>query len=268
MKYKMIALDLDGTLNNDQKVISPVTKNSLIEVQKQGVRVVLASGRPAPGLKRECDSLELVKYHGLLLSYNGGKVIDAATNEVLYEQSIPNHMAVKLLSHLEQFPVNVMVDDGIDMYAIAEDGFQVSYEYRNNNMGLKIVNNLAASIDFSPVKILIAAPPEVLAVYEKEIAADFQDKFSFVRSAPVYLEATLKGISKAESLGRAAAVLNIKQEEIMAFGDGLNDLSMIQFAGLGVAMGNACEELKEAADVVTLSNNEDGIALILKKYCI
>jgi Cof subfamily protein (haloacid dehalogenase superfamily) len=265
MKYKMIALDLDGTLNNDDKKITQRTKDALIAVQKQGVIVVLASGRQAPGLRRESEALELENHHGILLSYNGGKIIDATTKEVIYEKSIPGKIAKRLLRHLEALPVTPIVDDGEYIYTTDRDGYRI-WEERQNNLGLKMVNNIADELVFNPVKVLIAAPNEVLMPTSEKIIPHFEKELSFVLSAPFYLEATMKGISKAGSLQTVCDILNIKPEEVMAFGDAQNDLSMIRFAGLGVAMGNACEELKAAADEITLSNNDDGIAHVLEKY--
>lgn len=267
-KFKLIALDLDGTLNNDQKVITPKTKEALIDVQKKGVTVVLASGRQYPGLARERKALELDNYHGLLLAYNGGKVVDASTDEVVYEKAIDRELAIELLRHLEQFPVTPIVDDGKDIYTNQPDGFKIDTEATNNNLGVKVVDNIADSIHFSPVKVLIAAPEEILRPLGETIMKPFEDRLDFIYSAPFYLEATMKGISKASSLKMICNKLNIKREEVMAFGDAENDMSMLQFAGHGVAMENACDSLKKVADEVTLSNNDDGIAHTIHKHFI
>lgn len=266
MRYKMIALDLDGTLNNDEKKITPKTKEALIAVQKKGVKVVLASGRPTSGLKRESDALELEKYNGILLSYNGGKVVDATTKEVIYEKSLPNETAVRLLKHMEDFEVSPIVDNGKHYYTTSKDEFMIEFESRLNNLGIKEVENVADAVDFNPVKVLIAAPKEYLVPASEKIMEPFKKELSFVQSTPFYLEATMKGINKASSLQAVCDKLNISPDEIMAFGDEHNDLTMIEFAGLGVAMGNACAKLKEVADEVTLSNNDDGIAHTLNKY--
>ena len=101
MKYKLIALDLDGTLNNDAKVITPKTRAALIAVQKQGVKVALVSGRQAPGLKREADALNLQDYHGLRISYNGGRIQDATTGEIIFVSSIEPSIAVAFLKLLK-----------------------------------------------------------------------------------------------------------------------------------------------------------------------
>lgn len=266
MSYKMIVLDIDGTLTNDEKKITPRTKNALLRAQEKGVILVLASGRPVAGLMKFCHELELETHKGLLLAYNGGKVIDAQTKELIYEKTIPLDRAKAILSHLEQFPVTPMVDDGSCLYVPDKNGHKVDYESSINDLSVKELFPLSEKLNFSPVKVLTAAPNEVLLSVMDEITGPFEEEFSFIMSAPFYLECNMKGISKADSLAKVCESLQLIPEEVISFGDAQNDLSMIRFAGLGVAMGNACEELKEAANEITLSNNEDGIAVVLEKY--
>lgn len=262
---KLIALDIDGTLYNDEKKITHKTRQALIDAQKNGHVAVLASGRPTPGLYLQSEELKLEKYHGLLLSYNGGKVTDITSNEVIYQKAIPNKTAKKLLKHLEKFDVNPIVDDGVYIYTNKPNGFKLDFESQQNRLEIKKVDNICNSVDFDPVKILIAAPNEILAPLIDEICKPFKDTLSFVMSAPFYLEATVKGVTKAHALKKISEKLNIDRSDVIAFGDAENDMSMIEYAGKGVAMGNACETLKEAADMVTLSNNDDGIAFALDK---
>jgi Cof subfamily protein (haloacid dehalogenase superfamily) len=266
MHYKMIALDLDGTLNNDKKVITQFTKDALNAVQKQGVVVVLASGRPTPGMMRESNELELERYHGLLSSYNGGRIVDVTENKVIYEKSLPKATARRLLKHLENFEVTPIVDDSSNYYAKDRNDFMVEVESKLNHMEIKIVDNIADNIDFNPVKVLIAASNEILVQVSDKIMKPFNTELSFIQSSPVYLEATMKGIDKASSLQNICDYLHISPEEVMAFGDAQNDITMLQFAGLGIAMGNALDCIKKISNEVTLSNNEDGIAHTLHKY--
>lgn len=264
--YKLIALDLDGTLNNDKKIITPETRDALLKVQQAGAIVVLASGRPISGLNREAKALEINKYHGIRLAYNGGMIKDETTNEIIYQNPIPTPLAKRLLRHLEQFPVVPIADNGTYIYTDQPKGFQMEYESSNNELAIKEVDNVADAIDFAPIKILIASPAEDLQPILHDISAPFEDEMSFILSTPFYYECTMFGIDKAASLAMLCDKLGIKKEEVMAFGDAQNDKSMLQYAGMGVAMGNACDELKQIADDVTLSNNEDGIAVSLKKY--
>jgi Cof subfamily protein (haloacid dehalogenase superfamily) len=266
MRYRLIAVDLDGTLNTDDKTVSPKTRAALITAQRQGTIVVLASGRPASGLRRDSRALELDRHHGLLLSYNGARVTDATSRKVISEQPVPVAVAKRLLKHLEAFPVAPIVDDGRHIFTTDLNGYHIGFESALNELPLTLVGNVADAVDFPPAKVALAAPAEILAPLIADIEAPFGAELSFTQSAPFYLEATTKGVSKGSSLRLICDTLGIAREEVMAFGDAHNDLSMIEFAGLGVAMGNACTELKDIADEVTLSNNEDGIAHTLSAY--
>ena len=133
--YKMLAFDLDGTLNNDDKVITPMTREAIMAVQEQGVIVALVSGRQAPGLKREADALQLQDYHGLRISYNGGRIEDATTGEILFDSSIDEATAVEFLRHLEAWPeLSPIVDDGEFIYTTDASRHKVMDESRNNNL--------------------------------------------------------------------------------------------------------------------------------------
>ncbi len=265
--YKMIALDLDGTLNNDNREITPKTRDALIAVQQQGVRVVLASGRQAPGLLPDAEALDMAKYHGLLLSYGGGRITDATTGEIVFDSSIDNETAVRFLRHLEQWPeLSPIVDDGHDIYTTDASRHKVYDESHNNQLGVKIVPNIADAVTWRPCKILTAAPNEILVPHLEDIRRGYEDVMSFVQSAPWFYEGMPKGTSKEGSLAKVCEKLSIDPSEVMAFGDAQNDIGMIRFAGCGVAMGNACEELKAVADEITLSNNEDGIAHTLARH--
>ena len=265
-QFKLIALDLDGTLNNDNRVITEKTKDALLKAQKSGTRIVLASGRPSSGFEMEIRELELMKYHGLTISYNGGLVRDVETEQTIYEKTIPNSLAKEFLRFVEDFPVTPIVDDGKFIYTNTPDGFQVQYESSANHLMIKEVDNISDSIDFPPVKILLASPEETLRPNIEKIKNPYRENLNFLLSTPFYLEVTMPGISKSHTLNHICQKYGILREEVIAFGDGENDISMLEFAGTGVAMGNGCEAIKKIADEITLSNNEDGIAHTLLKY--
>ena len=218
--YKMIALDLDGTLNNDEKKITEKTREALLSVQQHGVTVVLASGRQAPGLAREAQALDLKDYHGLLLSYNGGRIQDATTGEVLFDQAIDRATALRFLRHLEAYPeLSPIVDDGESIFTTDARRHKVQDESRNNNLKVEIVENIADAVEargFAPVKILTAAPNEILVPRLADIRRGFEDELSFVQSAPWFYEATVKGVSKSTSLAIVCERLGIARAEVMA----------------------------------------------------
>lgn len=266
MTYRMIALDLDGTLKNSHNEITPKTKEALLDCSKQGMIIVLASGRPTPGLRHEARELKLDQYHGVLLSFNGARVYDMKSKEVIYEQVVSREMAKKVYDRAKEYGLAVLTyhEDGI----LTEDDQDeyVQVESRINDMPIIHTDNWKESFDHDVHKVLLTGKPDYLAKIEEEFKAPFKDQLSIYRSSPFFLEVMAKGIDKANSLNKLCEELAIQPSSLMAFGDGFNDISMIEFAGLGVAMGNAQEPVKAAADIITLSNDEDGIEQVINEY--
>ena len=265
MKYKLIAMDLDGTLNNDQKIITEKTKAALMDVQKAGIRLALASARPSPGLFKERDILNMQDYQGILMSYNGGRIVDAETNKVLFETSMDLAETKQVLRQLEKLPVTPILDDGVQFYVTDKNGYKVDYECKNNNMVCTEVENLADFLTFAPIKILMSVQPEELPKVQQRIAEMLPETLTVVQTAAFYLEVIPKVINKGQGIRDICKVLGITPAEVISFGDAANDIPMLQEAGVGVAMGNASEAVKQAADMVTRSNNEDGIAAALER---
>ena len=265
MKYKLIAMDLDGTLNNDQKIITEKTKAALMAAQKAGIRLALASARPSPGLFKERDILHMQDYHGILMSYNGGRIVDAETGKVLFETSMDLAQTKQVLRQLEKLPVTPILDDGVQFYVTDKNGYKVDYECKNNNMICTEVENLADFLTFAPIKILMSVQPEELSKVQQIIAEMLPDSRTVVQTAAFYLEVIPKVINKGQGIRDICKVLGISPAEVISFGDAANDIPMLEEAGVGVAMGNASEAVKQAANMVTLSNNEDGIAAALEK---
>jgi Cof subfamily protein (haloacid dehalogenase superfamily) len=265
MAYKLIALDLDGTLTNSQKKVTPVTRDVLIEAQRRGIRVVLASARPAPGLFRERAALELDRYGGYLMSYNGARIMEAATDKLLFSRDMPAADVHAMLTHLADFPVSVMVDDGSRYYTNDPQGYKVEFE--RNNIGIPItkVDDLAAAVTFATPKILVLAPRPVLEKYTEAIAEPFRGAFDFFRVDDFYLEIVIKNFSKADGLKALCRATDIPLADVVAFGDSANDVAMLECAGLGVAMCNADDWVCARADRVTsCTNDDDGVARFLE----
>ena len=281
MKYKLLVLDLDGTLTNSKKVITEHTRTTLIEAQKRGLKIVLASGRPTYGVAPLANQLKLDKYEGYILSYNGGEIIDWKTGEMMYK----NLLDPEVLPYLYQCAKdnNFAIVSYENEYVLTEhpDDEYVLKEALLNVMKIKKVDNFLKAINHPIAKCLIVGDPTRLAVLEKEMYDHLKDRMGVFRSEPYFLELVPKGIDKAQSLAvllkgidkaRSLSVLlkeiNMKKEEMIAVGDGFNDLSMIQYAGLGVAMANAQPVVRENADYITLSNDEDGVAAVVEKFIL
>lgn len=276
MIIKAIVLDIDGTLLNTGKIISEKTKQALIAAQEKGIKVILASGRPTTGMLELAEQLEMTKYEGFLVSYNGARVTDCLTKKVLFNQAMSIETGQAILEHLKKFDVIPMIDKEDYLYVndvysgmldLPDGAFNIiEYEARGGNFKLSEIDDLAAFATFPINKILIAAQPEYLQKIAPALHAPFDEIVTAAFSAPFYFEFTDKGIDTAKALNTVFPEMGIHSENIIAFGDGHNDRSIIEYAGIGVAMGNAVDALKEIADDVTLSCDEDGIAAGLEKY--
>ena len=268
LPYSIIALDLDGTLTNSEKNITPRTFDALMKAQREGVRLVLASGRPTFGISALANQLQLADYGGYVLSYNGGRIIDWCEKTVIFSQVVDQKLVPILYDFAEkaQLPIVTYLPEAI--LASKNEGEYLAEEARINGMPVVVVQNFveeAMQIAGGSTKFLIPGEPELLIQLESEMKAALSEQMEVFRSAPFFLELPPKGIDKAQSLQRLLTHLGLERESLMAFGDGFNDLSMIQFAGQGVAMANAVEEVKSIADFVTTSNEEDGIAQALEQ---
>ena len=233
--------------------------------QKAGIRLALASARPSPGLFKERDVLRLQDHNGILMSYNGGRIVDAAAGKVLFETDMDLEETKQVLRQLESLPVTPILDDGVQFYVTDKNGFKVDYECRNNNMVCTEVENLADFLTFAPIKILMSVQPEQLKEVQQQIADFLPQSLTVVQTAAFYLEVIPRVINKGQGIRDICGVLGMDTAQVIAFGDAENDIPMLRAAGMGVAMGNAAEPVKQAANMVTLSNNDDGIAAALEK---
>ncbi len=273
---KILCLDIDGTLFNSQKKISEKTKEGLLDFQKKGNRIILASGRPTQGLMHIAHALEMEKYNGLLISYNGSQVYDLTTNEVVFNQAISIEDSKKVIHHCKQFDqLRIMVDYEDSFYVedvydcmIQKDGKPfniIQYEAREGHMLLKEVWDLEDFVYFPINKILTTADPSYLQEHYQEISKPFKENLNSMFTADFYYEFTAKDIDKAKALSFIQEKYGLDSKDMIAFGDGQNDQTMLQFAKVGVAMENAVESLKEVADFVTKSCDEDGIIYALEE---
>lgn len=265
MKYKLLALDIDGTLTNSQKQISPKTRQALMEAQQKGLRLILASGRPTDGVRPLARQLEMEKYGGFILSYNGARVIDLSNEQVVYEKTLAPEIIPVIGELAHKYKIGVLTYvDGAVITETPEDPY-IQLEARINGLPLKGVENFAAAVTEKEPKCLMTGDGEYMGKIEPEIAAALGN-LSVYRSEAYFIEIMPENIDKAVSLEKLCEYVGVTREQLAACGDGYNDMPMIRYAGLGIAMANAKEPVREAADVITLSNDEDGIAVALEKY--
>lgn len=265
MKYKIISLDIDGTLTNSEKLITEKTRKRLIEFQRNGGRVVLASGRPVAGILPHAETLELKKYGGYVLAFNGGCVIDCKSGNILFQEKLPLDVIPEIYDVVKDYPVGINTYEGNDIVVGNQMNKYTEIEAKINGLGIKFVEDFPKYVNFDINKCLLHGEPDIILRLEKILSEKFADRLGIFKSEAFFLEIVPKCVDKAKSIDRLLKIIGIKTEECIACGDGFNDISMIKYAGLGVAMSNAQPPVKAVADYVTLSNDEDGIAHLIKK---
>jgi Cof subfamily protein (haloacid dehalogenase superfamily) len=269
MKYKILVLDVDGTLLNSRKEITPSTLATLLKIQQMGIQIVLASGRSTHGLRSLAETLELDKYNGYILSYNGGQIFNMQTRELLFERRIDpeNIPYIEKQANNCNFAVLTYHKDTIITNQAAN--IHVREEAARNNMHLAEAKSFASTITFAPCKcMLVSDDEEALVRLEHKLKKRLSGSLDVFRSEPYFLEVVPPQINKADTLGVLMEKLGVQPEDVIAIGDGVCDIGMIQMAGLGIAMGNAGEQVKRCADYTTTSNDDDGVAKAVEEHII
>ena len=266
MKYKMLVLDMDDTLLNDDYKISSKNKAALIKAQELGVYVVLASGRPTSAMESYAKDLQLDHYNSYMLSFNGAVIIDVKKNTVIFEQSLSKEDIHRLYDFSVTHRVHIITY--IDGAIISETNSEyIDIETRITGMPHRKVAHFKEAVQSSAIKCIMLEEPTYLKQVESILKTEMPDK-SVSTSKPFFLEITQHGIDKAASLARLATQLNINADEIIAVGNASNDLSMIEYAGLGIWVDNVTPELRDKAQVIVASNNNDGVAEVVERFIL
>ncbi|GAA3057612.1 MULTISPECIES: HAD family hydrolase [Actinomycetes] len=261
---RLVAFDIDGTLLSSSKTPQPGTLRALDGLRAAGTRIMLASGRPIPGLRA------LAERHGLgedliLAGLNGSVIVDQATGATLARRPVPTELAGDLIATGIRHGVLLMLPHD-DELIVADDGHpQAAHEAGGNGLTLRVVDDIT-SPGIEPTKILYCAERPVLESLEAELRSDYGEQIELTYSSPIYMEATAAGVDKSTAILDWCRAEGIDAAATVAFGDNGNDVTMLRAAGLGVAMGNAIPEAQEAADVVTSSNDDEGIARVLSRW--
>lgn len=265
MKYKLLVLDIDGTLLNDKKEISSRTQAALLKVQQMGVHIVLASGRPTNGVMPIATQLELNHYGGFILSYNGGQIINVQTGELLFEKRINPEMLAYLDRKAKKNDFAIFTYHQDYILTDKPDNKYVLQEAELNKMRVIGVDNFPEAVDFNPCKcILVSEDEEALVGLENHWKKRLAGVLDVFRSEDYFLEVVPQFINKGNTLAVLMEMLKVTKEEVVAIGEGVADVPMLQLAGTSIAMGNARDSVKACADFTTLPNNMDGVAIAIE----
>lgn len=258
MKY--VAIDLDGTLLNEQHELSSKTREYLINLQNTGVQLILCSGRSYHGIKPFADLLQIEKHNGYIISYNGGAATNAVTNELLFTNNFSEKEVRNIYGLIGELAENfVTYGERTINCKIPNERI----EFSSQIMQARITRNIFVD---SPKIVLQDEIEHIDKIYNdvKKIIAKENAAYNVFRSVPHLIEITPPNSDKGSGLQKLFKSEKLKGK-LIAFGDGENDLTMLNHADLGVAMANAMDQVKAAADTITLSNEQDGIVYMLEK---
>ena len=266
MKYKLLVLDVDGTLLNDVHEITPRTLSALRKAQQMGIHIVLASGRPTNGVQPLAEALELNHYGGFILSYNGGQILNVQTGELLFEKRINQEMIPYLERKAKEKGFTIFTYHRDFILTNDPENPHVRAEADLNQMRIIGVEDFAGAIDFDPCKCILTSDNEdALVDLENHWKKRLDGVLEAFRSEDFFLEVAPHFINKGNTLAVLMEMLHVETDEVVAIGDGVADVSMMQLAGTSVAMGNARDSVKACADFTTLPNTMDGVAVAVEK---
>lgn len=270
---KLVAIDLDGTLLTDDKQLPQVNIDAIHQAIQAGVQVVICTGRTLPGVREIMAQLPFDGEDDFLILQNGSVTHRLHNLEIVDQVTLSRDAREVLMDFARVFD-----EEGAQLVAFDQEGMMLVSQYEANE--LVVGDSKALNTPITPFtaeeflafenfnKAMVLAEPEILDAMKERLPSELFDHYSTVRSQPIIAEFLVKGVSKASSLKNLAKRLDIEAEHVMAIGDQLNDLEMIQWAGLGVAMGNAVACIKEVADVVTGSNEDAGVAQAIEKHIL
>lgn len=284
--YKLIAIDIDGTLLNSKTELTERTKNVLKRATEKGIYVVLTSGRMTSVINDFCKQIGADKY---LIAENGASILDMQENKIIYKNYIPKEVVLDVVDLCEKNNIYYMVYTNKELIVKNLQHMALFFYKQNYNPNARIETHIAGreyieSINDDFTKMMICDADR--SIYNSIINKLSEIKLIDVTPIPytsvknitigtetttisyIYADISAKNVNKGTALERLMKMLNLKPEEVIAIGDNINDIPMIKVAGLGVSIGNGADNLKKVADVIAPTNDEDGVAYIVEKYAL
>ncbi len=268
MTIKLIAIDIDGTLLDEKNHLTQPTIDTITAARQTGIKVVLCTGRPLSGVKPYLDALSINGADEYAITFNGamaqsldGHII--AHETLTYDDFLETEMLARRLGVHYQFETMDAIyafNRDLSPYSIGESYLvRLPVKFRSpEEITQDLVISKAMFVDF----------PKLITQANQAIPQSLRDSLYIVQSEPFFIELMNKNASKGNALKDLAASLNLKSENVMAIGDQGNDLTMIEYAGTGVAMGNGIAEVKAAASFITKPNSENGVAYAINKLVL
>ena len=260
----LVALDLDGTLLNDNHIMTDRNRRALRDLSAQGIIVVLVSGRMHQSILPISNQIGL---ENPIISYNGGMIKHATTEKVLHHSPIPALIATELVEYCDRrgLHFNFCLNDRL--YIKTRNQWSQLYEERTGVVAT-VLDNLHQLYGETPTKMQVLDTPERIKRLLMEFKENFGKRLYVTRTQIEYIEFMNPHVSKGRALETLAAQINVPMDLVVAFGDGYNDESMMKAAGFRIAMGNSVEEIKACADYIAETNHNDGVAKAIEQLLL
>ncbi|MDH2999770.1 HAD family hydrolase [Chelonobacter oris] len=266
--YKLIALDLDGTLLDAQKEISRRNRDAIAAARELGVYVILASGRPYAGMKKYMQQLNMTTDNDYVLCFNGARVERVTDGHVLNSKMLCGKDAKRVAHYARQMGLNTHAFSPERGLITPQASHYTRHEAESNAIEFSVIDFEQLHDDEPIIKSMVIDPPELLEKMASALPPELAQRYTVVRSAPFFLEFIHPQANKGAGVAALAQHLNISAEQVICCGDAGNDWHMLQYAGLGVAMGNATTELKTIADYITADHNDSGVAQVIETFIL
>ena len=264
--FKLVALDVDGTLLNSHHELTPVVAQAIREAQAQGVHIVLATGKQYSAILPLIEHLELTAPQ---ITSHGALVTDPVQHIMLHQQCIPLEPGRKAIAIGTELGVTMVVAGHGRTFAAAHNA-DIDYMLTYGDPVPQILSDLTQALEPAPTHLMALAYKRdaLYAEAYQRFKAELDGQLNVSLSSPYYVEFLHPQASKGLALVAVCAQLGIDRENVLAAGDSFNDLSMFEFAGLSVAMDNAHADVKKHANIIAPSNNHDGVAHLLHQYVL
>lgn len=265
MDYKFLILDIDGTLLNSSSQLTEATRNKLVSLQKNGYFLVLASGRPTASMIKTAKELHLDANESYIISFNGAVITRMSDEKELYRKALETSEQQAIIQYLQTNNLSVIAYDNNEI-VVDKERENSDVEAYLTKLPMRYDQEFILNIKTPQLKFIGVGKPEDVTKCDLELKGKFGEKTYATTSLPFFIEFMHREVSKGTAIQTLVNELGYSTEQVVACGDGNNDASMIEVAGVGVAMANATDYLKSLADEITLSNDEDGLIPIIDKY--
>ncbi len=265
MKYKLVAIDMDGTFLNENHTVSKKNIDAVKKAIEKGVKVVVATGRDKKGIQ---PLMQYLDFNNHFILYNGSMIYDSKLDDYIERYDMTFTEAEKIFNYGVDLNTTVVVWAEEKHYTNSRESEILKYYEKLNQEEFAVIKSLKEIEHLRIQKVLFSDNAERMLEIFKELDNRVFDECQYEQSFAEAIEFYNKSCSKGNSVLKYAESLGIAPEEIIAIGDSMNDLSMIRMAGLGIAMGNATDAIKSEADFVTKSNTEDGVAFAIEEFIL